>query len=218
MAITNILLLIMMFLLLMSCDTGFHSKGVIIEKVTQLPIDSVKINIKGLGLTYSDSLGHYEIDTVINKNAGALELLLEKEGYVTRHITFDKTGIKRDSAVIALERTANSTGSYCINSKYVAWMFYFNKYVLSLINILTLLFLIIKKKIKWRLAWIIGVLLCSFTLFISYTDCSIVKFYVLNGPIYLTHFWVHPYSVKIVMPIATIAFWVFYNKHIASKK
>ena len=64
MAMKN-LLLIMMFLLLMSCDTGFHSKGVIIEKVTQLPIDSVKVSIKGLGITYSDSLGHYEIDTVI---------------------------------------------------------------------------------------------------------------------------------------------------------
>ncbi len=214
----NAVLLLLIFFLLISCDTGFHSKGVVIDKATQLPIDSVKVNIKGLGFTYSDSLGRYEVDTVIKRYAGALELLLEKEGYAVRHITFNSSDMKKDSALIVLEKAANRSGDYCVNRKYVSWMFYFNKYVLSLINILTLLFVVIKKRIKWRVVWIIGVLLFNVTLFVSFTDCSIVKLYFLNGPVYLTHFGLNPYSVKIVVPVVTIVFWIIYGRHIGNKE
>lgn len=205
----NTFMLLTIAFLLTSCDTKFDSKGLVVDKLTKLPIHNVKINIKELDSTYTDSLGRFVINKFVNGWAGDFEILLEKEGYKTRHINFETRNIKRDSAVIELEKLASDSESYCFDKKIISHIYYFNKYFLSFLNVLTILFLIIKK-IKWKIVWILGILLNNLTIWISYTDCSIIKFHFINGPIYWTHFGMNPYSFKIVIPIITLVFWTIY--------
>lgn len=201
---------VIVILALISCDTGFHSKGLVIDKMTRLPIDSVTINIKNLDSVYTDCMGKYEIDMMIYGYAGELEILLSKQGYRTKHVNFKKDKIEKDNALIEMEILENSTEEYCVDLKRISQIRFFNKYFISLINILTLLFLILKKRVKWRILWILGVLILNFTIFISFVDCSMMDFKPINGPVFLTHYWHYPFSIKIVIPITSIAFWSIY--------
>lgn len=202
--------LFFLLVFLTSCDTGWSSKGVVIDKSTGHPIENAKIDVKGLGSTYTNEVGQYKIDTMIHGLAGQLEILVEKEGYRSKHVNFKTDKIDRKNARIEMDKLETATEEFCSNRKWVSRFYYFNLYFLSLLNVLTIVFLIFKKKIKWRALWILGILLFNFTLFLSFTDCSIVGFRIINGPIFLTHFWVYPYSVKIVVPLVTLLFWGIY--------
>jgi hypothetical protein len=205
--------------MLISCDSGLNSSGVVVDKKTRLPIDSVTINVKNLYSVYTDSMGKYKIDTTIYGHVVYLEILLSKQGYKTKHVDFKNDKIKKSNAIIEMEILEDSTEEFCFDLKQVSQMYYFNKYFISLINILTLFFLILKKRVKWKLIWILGVFIFNFTIFISFVDCSIMDFKPINGPIFLTHYWHYPFSIKIVFPIASIAFWSAYliNKRLLLK-
>lgn len=204
---------------LISCDSGLYSKGVVIDKKTGLPIDSVIINVKNIDTVYTDSKGKYKVDTTIYGHVVDLEILVSKQGYKTKHVNFKKDKIKKNNAIIEMEILENSTEESCFDLKRVSQMYFFNKYFISLINILTLLFLIFKKRVKWRIIWILGVFIFNFTIFISFVDCSLMDFKPINGPVFLTHYWHYPFSIKIVFPIASIAFWSAYliNKRLLLK-
>jgi hypothetical protein len=204
---------------LISCDSGLFSKGVVIDKKTGLPIDSVIINVKNIDTVYTDSKGKYKVDTTIYGHVVDLEILVSKQGYKTKHVNFKKDKIKKNNAIIEMEILENSTEESCFDLKRVSQMYFFNKYFISLINILTLLFLIFKKRVKWRIIWILGVFIFNFTIFISFVDCSLMDFKPINGPVFLTHYWHYPFSIKIVFPIASIAFWSAYliNKRLLLK-
>ncbi len=195
---------------LVSCDTGFQSKGLVLDKSTQLPINNVKIDIKGRGITYTDSIGHYKIDTMIYGYAGNLEILVKKDGYKAKHVNFKLDKIKMDNALIELDKIENSVDIYYIKENRISQFYYFNLYCISLFTLLTLLFLIIKKKIKWKILWILAILLINLTFFVSITDCSISDFKIINSPFHLMKYWLNPYSFKIVIPIFSIAFWILY--------
>ena len=204
------LVIIFIVTFMVSCDTGFHSEGLVINKSTQLPIDSVKIHIKDLDSIYTDSVGKYRIDTMIYGYAGYLEILLVKEGYQTKHVNFKNDRVIQDNAIIEMEMLNGSTQEFSLPKKTISLMYYFNLYIISLVNVLTLLFLIFRKGIPWKYFWILGVLLFNLILFISFTDGSVSDFSILNGPVYLTHYWIYPYSVKIVLPLTSIMFWILY--------
>jgi hypothetical protein len=202
--------LVLLILILISCDTGFNSKGIVIDKMTRLPIDSVTINIKNLDSTYTDNTGKYKIDTLIYGYAGELEVLLSKQGYKTKHINFTKNKLEKDNALIEMELLNDSTDDYCIDIKRAPQMHFVNKHIVSLVNILTMLFLVLKRNVKLRVLWILCVLMLNFTIFISFVDCSIMGFNPFNGPVFLTHYRHYPFSIKIVIPVATIVFWSIY--------
>jgi len=89
-------------------------------------------------------------------------------------------------------------------------MYYVNIFLVSLLNMLTLLFVIFRKGIKRKVLWIPGILLLNPTFFLSITDGCIARFFPLNGPVYLTHFHEYPFSLKIVIPLVSILFWCLY--------
>ena len=195
--------------LFISCDTKFSSNGVVIDQNTRQPVVGVKISIKDRDSTYTDNFGKYRIDKFIYGWAGDFEILLEKDGYKTKHVNFNRGKLQSANTTIELEKSEGK--SVCaVDRKYVKTMFYFNKYVLSLLNLLTFLFVAIKKKVDYRFVWIMGILLLNPTFFISFTDLSLVKFNFLNGPVYLTHFHMYPYSLKFIIPLTSILFWIIY--------
>ena len=192
-----------------SCDSGISFNGKVVDKNTHQPISGVRISIKDRDTTFTDSIGKHKYGKMFYGSFGDNEILLEKDGYQAKHLNISKQRQQQFNAVVELEKS-KGTAVYSIDRKYLKAMFYFNKYVLSLLNVLTLIFVSLKKKIEYRSVWIIGILLLNLTLFYSFTDFSLVKYHILNGPVYLTHYLVHPYSLKIVIPVATILFWVIY--------
>ena len=200
---------IIVCVLLSSCDTGVSFNGQVVDKNTHKPIAGVRINVKDRDTTFTDSIGNYKYSRMMYGMFGDIDIMLEKKGYKAKHINLSAGNTPRIDAVIELQKS-DATTVNSVDRKYVKTMFYFNKYVLSLLNVLTLLFIIIHKKVEYRLVWILGILLFNLTFFFSYTDFSLVKYLLLNGPVYLTHYWVYPYSLKFVIPIATILFWVLY--------
>lgn len=197
-------------LLLTSCDTLFSSKGQVIDKDTRQPLSEVKINMKNIDTVYTDSAGYYSYRKVMHGSAGALEMLLSKEGYQSKHVSFRSAKTDPQNMLIEMERTEAAQADGLVDRCWVSAMYYINMYVISLLNVLTLLFVVFRKGLKRKVLWIFGILLLNPTFFLSVTDGSIASFFPLNGPVYLTYFSAYPFSLKIVLPLGTLLFWSLY--------
>lgn len=199
----------LLLLILSSCDTVFDSRGVIIDSATAKPVDHARIIVKGFDTIYSDSAGKFKIQKIISGVWTQREIMIEKNGYIPKYVNFNNDMYDHDSAVIKLQ-PAKEAFKPVLPRKAVKFMYWFNKIVLSLFNVFTLIFIIFKKGIRKKYLWIIGVLFLNFTFYFLYLDLSLSRFRPINGPIYLTNYWMYPYSVKIVIPVITIAFWILY--------
>jgi hypothetical protein len=201
--------LVVISLLLSSCDQGVSFNGEVIDRITQKPIQGVSINIRNWDTTYTDSLGIYKFSKTHYGYFGDIEILLKKDGYKTKHLNLTTQNERKTDEVIKLEKS-NGKFANRIDQKYQIIMFYINKYFMSLLNLLTLLFVAFHKNTLYRFNWIIGILFLNLTLYFSITDLHLVNFHLINGPIYLQHYNWHPFSLKIVFPGASILFWILY--------
>lgn len=217
--IPNYLRLIFIILSITSCDSALNSTGVVIDKTTGLPIDSVTVNAKNIYFVHTDSMGKYLIDTAMYGHVVSLEILLSKQGYKTKLVDFKNDQISKQNALIEMEVLESSIEEFCFDLSRVSQMYFFNKYFISMINVLTLVFLIFNKRVRWRIVWILGVFMFNFTAFISFVDCRILDFNLINWPVILTHYWHYPFSIKVVFPFASVVFWSAYliNKRLLVK-
>ncbi len=158
----------------------FDSRGLVIDKATRLPLDSVKINIKSIDSVFTDSIGKYNYHKMVYGYAGEFEMLLSKKGYKTKHVNFKNDKIDRQNALIEMEKLEKSSKDLSIKKEAVSKMYFVNLFVISIFNLLTLLFIIFKKRIKRKILWIAGILLFNITLFFSITDGSLSG-YKLNN-------------------------------------
>lgn len=202
-----ILILFVVLILAVSCDTKFYADGLIVDKTTKFPLEQVMISVKTLDTIYTDSYGKFHIDTFIHRYAGDFEILLTKEGYKTTHINFSKIQRTKKEYLFEMEKLQNYEAPCCLNRQRVRQMYYFNKFFLSAFNVLTIVFILFRRKLKWRFFWIAGILILNPTFFVSVADCSLMSLKILNGPIYLTHFSFYPFSVMIVLPVFPLLFW-----------
>ncbi|MCK3685931.1 carboxypeptidase-like regulatory domain-containing protein [Maribellus sp. YY47] len=212
---------VLALLLLTSCDTLFSSKGKVIDKDTHEPLSGVTVNFKNIDSVYTDTAGYYTFHKVLFGYTGSLEMLLSKEGYKSRHISFRSGKADPQNMLIEMERRETTQSDRVFEPRWVSMMYYINMYVISLLNVLTLLFVIFKKGIKRKALWICAIVLLNPTFFLSVTNGNISQFLPLNGPVFLAHFATYPFSLKIVLPLGTLLFWVLYvwlrNKLIREK-
>lgn len=200
--ILHLLAFVLTGALLTSCDTGFFSTGQVIDKNTKQPIEAVRIDAKGFDTTFTDSAGKYEIQKFVCGYAGNLELLLEKEGYKSKHISF-KSGIEKNPVLIELEKSVDGK-AVCVDRVWVKRLFHFNQYFFPLLNLLTLIFVAAKRNLRWKFAFIPGILLLNFYIQFSFTDFSFVGINYMIGLLWPFY---HPYSLSLVVPFATLLFW-----------
>lgn len=203
------LFLIFIVLLFSSCDTFFQANGIVVDSETLKPIADAKIQVKGKSTFYTDSLGRYTIDRNFLGTAIKVELLVEKSGYDPVYIDCSKKSFNRQQETIKMKRALKPFVPIIPQSA-VRVMYWFNLIVLSLFNLFTLMFVISYRGLLNKLLWVVAILLLNVTLHFLYLDGSIIKFSLLNGPIYLAHYWTYPYSVKIVLPIASLFFWIMF--------
>ncbi len=206
----NVILLLAFFVLLFSsCDTFFHVNGIVVDRETLKPIADAKIQVKGISTFYTDSLGHYKIDRSFLGTAIKVELLVEKSGYIPVYIDCNKKSFHRDQETIKMKRAIKPFVPMIPQSA-VRVMYWFNLIVVSLFNLMTLVFVLFYRKLINKFYWVVAILLLNLTIHLLYLDGSIVDFNIINGPVYLAHYWTYPYSVKIVLPIASFFFWIMF--------
>lgn len=203
------LLLTFLVLFLSSCDTFFHANGIVVDDETSKPIANAKIQVKGKTVFFTDSLGQYKIDRSFLGVAIKVELLVEKPGYIPVYIDCSKKSFVYNQEIIKMKRTSTSFVPKIPQST-VRTMYWFNLIVLSLFNFLTLLFVLFYRRLINKFLWVIAILLLNVTIHLLYLDGSIVDFSLINGPVYLAHYWTYPYTVKIILPIASIIFWIMF--------
>lgn len=203
----NTVILIIILVLAVSCDTKFYAEGSVVDKATKLPLEYVAISVKNLDTIYTNSQGQFHIDTFIHRYTGDFEILLEKEGYKSRHVNFKESQMKQKELFFEMEKLQESGTSTSLSERRVSQMYYFNKYFLSAFNVFTIVFILFRGNLKWRFLWIAGILIFNLTLFLSIADASLSDYKLLNGPVYLMHYSFFPFSVKIVLPVTTFLFW-----------
>jgi hypothetical protein len=206
---TKILLLLVSVFLLSACDTFFHANGVVVDDQTSKPIPNAEIHVKNKFRFQTDSVGAFQIDRPFLGVAVNVELLVEKEGYVPVFVDCGKKSFNHQFETIRMKRTQTPFKPR-FQQRMVRIMYWFDLIVLSLFNLFTLGFVLFNRNLINKFVWILAILLLNTTIHLLYLDGSIVHFSLLNGPVYLRHYWTFPYTLKLVLPIGSIFFWIMY--------
>jgi hypothetical protein len=136
-------------------------------------------------------------------------MLVKKDGYVPFYVDYRKEAFNRGQDTLRM-KTSRAPFVPLFSQHAVGVMYWFNLIVISLLNLFTLGFVLFKRKLRVRFLWAAAILVLNTTLYVLYLDGSLVHFHLLNGPVYLTPYWMYPYSLKIVLPLASLAFWILY--------
>jgi len=205
----RILGLVILSFILSSYDPPLsHLGGVVIDKNTLVPIDSAQITILESHLLYTDSLGIFEKIRVGGIGSG-LEILVEKKGYQSKFINFSDGINNPDSVVIKLQ-TINNFYKPALSRNQLRFVNSLIKIAFSLLNVFTLIFILINAEIRWQYFWITGILFINLIFNLLYTDFNLISYEIIHAPFFLSGYWNNPYSLKIAVPIVSIAFWILY--------
>lgn len=198
--------LILLWFILCSVDPGrIHLQGVIVDKSTVKPIDSAKISVSESTFLFTDSVGGFNFV----QNTSGFEMFIEKKGYKPKYINFSNERFDRDKVIIKLQPSITEYKS-CLTEEGLRFTNTLIKLIFSVFNAVTLIFILMKSKIRLKFLWILGIMLINPALRLLLADFSLLKFEIVNGPFYLFGYWNQPYSILIVIPLISMAFWVLY--------
>jgi len=148
-------LVILSFILSSYDPPHYYLKGVVVDKITLVPIDSALISVREYSTLYTDSLGSFIIEQM--GGGSDFEVLFERKGYEPKFYTFSKRNYDSDSTIIKLQPT-NKIYNPALSQNQLRFINTLIKIVFSLFNILTLIFILISDKIRWRYLWNPGIL------------------------------------------------------------
>lgn len=213
MSLKNALLFLFLpLVLLSSCDTFFHANGTVVDAVSMEPIPNARIQVKGLQYFYTDSLGHYQIDRSFLGMSLKVELMIEKPGYMPLYIDCNNKSFRHQKAVLRME-VLQKPFVPAIPQVWVRRFYWFNLIVISLFNLVTLVFILFRRHMLNRFAWVMALLLLNVSVDLLYTNALPLNLSLLHGPFYLAHYWTHPYTVKIALPVVSLLFWYLFRNH-----
>ena len=207
-------LFIFLSTLLCGCHKNYSVNGVVIDKWTGEPIHNVRVALKRIDTTTTDSLGRFEFKKVLTGGYAFsdAEILLEKDSYKTRYINVNKAYKSPSSLNIELERGKNTNSLPREGVK----LFYIFKIIISVINFVTILFILFNN-VQHKVLWISGIIFINCVFDIIYIDGS-TDFDFFHGPFSLLHYIYSPFTITVVIPLVTIAFWVLYLKRKITNK
>lgn len=200
-----IALIILFGVILSSCDSIVTANGKVLDSQTKLPVDSVSVSLGVIANTFTDSNGVFHLKKFLQGARYKEHLLFEKEGYQPLYI-YNKS---HNDVDVLLKKEAASF-SPAIQKHWIKWFYYFNLWVLTPLSVFTFFFVIVKRRLRIKWAWLLGLLLLNFKILISYLDASIVDFSAINGPLFLAHYNSHPFAVQVALPLATVLFWILF--------
>lgn len=204
----RILGLVVLSFILSSYDPPhFYLKGVVVDKTTLIPIDSVLISVREYSMLYTDSLGGFIIEQM--GGGSEFEVLFERKGYEPKFLNFSNRNFDSDSTTIKLQPT-NKFYKPVLSGNQLRFINTLIKIAFSLLNVLTLIFIFVNDKIRLRYVWISGILFLNLIFNLFYLDNSLLSYEIIHAPFFLTGYWNSPYSLKIAVPIVSLAFWILY--------
>jgi len=185
----------------------FCLKGVVVDKITSVPIDSALISVGEYFTLFTDSFGGFTIDQM--GGSPDFELLIEKKGYEPEILNFSNRNYNSDSTLIKLQAT-NTVYKPAFNRNQLRIANSLIKITFSLLNILTLIFIFINSEIRWKYIWITGILFINLIFNLLYLDFNLTSYEIIHAPFFMTGYWNNPYTLKIAVPIVSIFFWILY--------
>lgn len=204
----RILGLVVLSFILSSYDPPhFYVKGVVIDQLSLVPIDSASVSVREYAVLYTDSLGGFIIEQM--GGGSDFELLVEKKGYEPKYLNFSIGNHNSDSTTIQLQPT-NKVYKPALSRNQLRFINSLVKIVFSLLNVFTLIFIFINSGIRWQYIWISGILFINLVFNLLYLDFNLISYEIIHAPFFLTGYWNNPYSIKIAVPIISIVFWILY--------
>jgi hypothetical protein len=204
----RILGLVILSVILSSYDPPhFRVKGLIVDKNTLAPLDSVLITVRESTMLYTDSLGGFKIEQM--GGGSDFEILVEKKGYEPKYLNFSNENNDLDSSAIKLQPT-NKVYNPLLSRNQLRFVNSVIKIIFSLLNIFTLIFILINSEIRWQYVWITGILFINLIFNLLYLDFNLISYEIIHAPFFLTGYWNNPYSLKIAIPVVSIIFWILY--------
>ncbi len=202
------LIFVILSFTLCSYDPPFiHLKGVIVDHNTSNQISKARISLSENVVLYTDSSGNFKLDRV--GSLDSQEMLVEKNGYQPKFIDFSKEKYDMGNAVIKLQPTTKAYEPL-FSQNALRLINTLIKIVFSLLNVSTLIFILFQSGIRRRLLWIAAIMIINPAFRLFYLDFSLLKFEIVNGPLYLFNYWNNPYSLLIAIPLISMVFWVLY--------
>jgi hypothetical protein len=198
-------LIILSFILCSYDPAHIHLQGVIVDENTSTPIVSAKISVRESTFLFTDSLGGFKIDQL----GSGFEILIEKNGYKPKYINFSNEKYEMDNAIIKLQPT-NQEYKSSLTEDGLRFINTLIKVIFSLFNAFTIIFILVKSRIKLKFLWIIGIMLINPELRLLEADLSVIHYQILNGPFYFFNYWNYPYTLLIAVPFIAIIFWILY--------
>jgi hypothetical protein len=204
----RILGLVILSFILSSYDPAhYYLKGVVVDKITLIPIDSVLISVREYSTLYTDSLGGFTIEQM--GGGSDFEVLFERKGYEPKFLNFSNRKYDSDSTTIKLQPT-NKVYNPALPRNQLRFINTLIKIAFSLLNVFTLIFIFVNDKIRWQYFWIIGILFINLIFNLLYLDFNLIGYEIIHAPFFLTGYWNNPYALKIAVPIVSLAFWIIY--------
>lgn len=206
--VKRILGLVILSFILSSYDPPrYHIGGTIVDQITSIPIDSALLSVRESTWLYSDSLGKFEFAEM--GGGSDFELLIERKGYEPKYIEFSVKNNDLENKLIKLQPT-NKVYNPAISQNQLRFINTLIKIAFSLLNVFTLIFILINSEIRWQYIWIIGILFINLIFNLLYLDFNLISYEIVHAPFFLEGYWNNPYSLKIAVPIISIAFWILY--------
>lgn len=211
----KIISLLLITLILCSCEGIVDGNGKIISSIDKKPIDSVLVywtneNEKA----YSDSNGRFEIGSFCGAvpDLPELELLFYKKGYETKYINFTKEyQFATDSLTVEMVPTLKPSEEIK-ERPFENFLKHFNT-LISLFNVFTLI-VICRTKLKHKTLWILALIFLSLTVKYNYYSGDIT---VNPLSFFLQYRFLKIYYIGwylFFIPLTSLVFWTyyFYNK------
>ncbi len=214
--------IIIISVLLASCEGIVEGKGKIISSTDHKPIDSVFVYWTNYFETtsYSDSIGNFKIGSFCGcvPECPELEVIFYKKGYTTKYVNLTKEYNSTNLADITIQLTPSNVPSEQIKEKsFGNFLQYFNT-VISLFNIFTLI-MIFRVKLKKKVLWILSLIFLSITIRYNYFtgDFKFQPFSFFLQYRFLVIYYIGWYVYFI--PTVAIIFWscFFYKKRQGQK-
>lgn len=199
------MLVILLGMILPSCDSIVTANGKVLDAETKLPVDSVAVSLGVIANTLTDSNGVFYLKKFLMGARYREHLLFEKAGYQPQYI-YNKS--HQDVKVLLKKEVAPF--SPAIEKHWLKWVYYFNLLALTPLTVFTFFFVIFKRGLRKKWIWLTGILLLNFKFLISYLDASVVDFSAINGPLFLAHYTTHPFAIEVALPLVTVVFWILF--------
>ncbi|WP_149239573.1 carboxypeptidase-like regulatory domain-containing protein [Dyadobacter sp. 32] len=211
-SLTSIFQYLSLLFLCASCHYNMSGEGRVIDAGSRKPLSDVKISVLKIDSLRTDAEGKFRFDVLLLTPVTRV-ILLNKDGYEPKLYKVERY----KNNLVEMKPVKGSFES-AFPSEWVSIFYNINKFFISGINILTIAFILVNKRIKWRFASVLATVLFNITFGLSYLDGALLEWQIIGSPIHIAHHWTYPFTIMCMLPMGAILFWILYFKNFLNKQ